>query len=129
MIDGSDYFDRQGNPIPLLTWGQLYESTSYRFLEHAVVLDNAHPKRAFQVSTIWVGHDLQTGFTIPPFMFETTVFRLCHDSKHSVCERIYQTEAEARAGHTELLDAVQGDMDEPVTSYPLAPWVDVEIRH
>lgn len=129
MTERSDYFDRQGNPISLLKWAELHRTTSYRFVEHAVVVDYAHPKRGFQVSTIWVGHDLETGFTIPPFIFETTVFRLYHDGKHSVGERMYQTEAEARAGHAELLDAVQGDMDEPVVSYPLAPWVDVEIRH
>jgi hypothetical protein len=117
------FYNREGKEISLLEWGRLYETTSYRFIEHAVVVDNARPSRGFQVTTIWLGNDDETDPSGMPPIFETMVFRLRHDGKHSVFEARYLTEARARKGHETVLAEVVGDMKEPVVSYPLAPWV------
>jgi hypothetical protein len=96
----SDYYDRQGRRIGLMKWVRLFEDLKYRVLVQDHVND-------ITVSTVWLGldHNMWGG---PPLIFESMVFNTA-DFDHqwaSLEMRRYSTEAEAFAGHRELLEVV-----------------------
>jgi hypothetical protein len=106
------YFDREGRPITLQRWAELFEDRAYRFLADQTVNE-------FRVATIWTGFDPYRSDSAdyvaePPLIFETTIFwhgthEIAHDS-----QRQHATEAEARA--------CQADFVHLADILSVAPW-------
>lgn len=89
----SDWYDRQGKPIPdLLTWGRMMEDIKYRRVANTKV------KRGVTVSTVWIGLNHRIGEG-PPLIFETMVFGGPYDSYQ---ER-HMSEDQAKARHEEIV--------------------------
>ena len=98
----STYYDRSGRQLTLDEWSQLMEDDEYKVVERTHV-------GPYLVSTVWLGlnHNWWGG---PPLIFETMVFdqgpgteRPHHDHE---MER-YSTEAQARAGHDQMVAMVR----------------------
>lgn len=88
------FYDRDGEPIPLVTWSGLFGDWEYRRIDETRIGDR------YRVVTIWVGHDIAMGYSDTPQIFESTVFGL---DGAPVRQQQYTTEAKARAGHEELV--------------------------
>lgn len=98
------YFDRQGQPIDLITWAGLFEDRVYA----QVAFDQVGP---FRVSTVWLGlnHNYSGGV---PLIFETMIFdtRIQVPSIHpgetydeDVAMWRYPSEVAALAGHDQAV--------------------------
>lgn len=85
------HYDRAGEPIGMEEWCRLLGDMEYRRVEHTEL-----PGLDRYVSTIWLGLDHSIGEG-PPLIFESMDF-----PEQAHCCR-YATEAEARAGHLELV--------------------------
>lgn len=90
------YFDRDGSPIPMLTWARKLEDRDYCRVARTTV------REGVDVSTVWLGlnHRWDDG---APLIFETMVFRAGHGRDY----QRYSTLAEAQAGHEVAVLAVQ----------------------
>lgn len=88
----SPYFGKDGKRLSMRDAIRLAHDPSYRRLAESTLPNGAW------VSTVWLGIDHQFGKG-PPLIFETMVF-LGGDSLD--CRR-YSTEAEAFAGHSEVV--------------------------
>lgn len=112
-----EHYDRQGNLIPdLLTWARLHEDIAYKRVAETTIGN-------LWVSTVWLGLDHSFGGG-PPLIFETMVFVQGEGGNDLDCRR-YATEAEALAGHEEILEEIRsgrftGYGDEPMdTTYKI----------
>ena len=103
----SDYFDKDGTPMTLMEWAAKFEDFDYK----VVASDNG---KIYQVSTIWLGINHNFADDGPPLIFESMVFPL--DSYEDQDCRRYATEAEALAGHDELVS--EWLVNEPVYAEP-----------
>jgi len=92
---GPLYYDRQGQPIEMMTWGALLQDHDYKRVAAT------HVGRRVWVSTVWLGLDHAMPFLgeRAPKIFETMVFGGIHDD---YLER-YGTEAEAQLGHRDMV--------------------------
>jgi hypothetical protein len=107
-----DYYDRQGRPVGLKRWSELFCDDEYRFLVETELFDGTW------VSTIWMGLDHNFFGDGPPLIFETMVFPRKGPSvsaaelatnpeagahwRDQECYR-YSTETEARANHDQVV--------------------------
>lgn len=98
----TEFWDRAGKPMDLLTWADAYERHEQRQVAMTEFDGGA-------VSTVWVGFD-QGSLGGPPLIFETAVF-LRGGSSPSYCDR-YPTEAAALAGHDQAVAWVRAGMPE-----------------
>jgi hypothetical protein len=119
-IDGQ-HFDRQGQPISLRQWAQLFEDESYK----RVAEDHLDDGRVW-VSTVWLGFNHNWG-SGPPLIFETMVFvrhseeqmarrrqwwieNMEREPHHFPWEdlecRRWSTEQQALIGHTETVQGL-----------------------
>lgn len=94
------YYDRQGKPITMETWGAKHSDRDYKVVAQ-------HYVRGWMVSTVWLGIDHSFGSGIP-VIFETMVFPPGDESgEHGVMSEEYQerypTETAAQAGHDRAL--------------------------
>ena len=90
-------YDRTGEPISYAKWAWLLQyQPSLKIVQHDHLDDEQ------LVSTVWLGHDHGFGQG-PPVIFETMVFGV--DGWEGYQDR-YCTEAEALAGHVQVLAAV-----------------------
>lgn len=89
----SEFYDREGRPLELMEWAELNKSRAYSTLARTEL-------GQLWVSTIWLGidHGWNGG---PPVIFESMVFGRLNYSELAM--RRYATEADALAGHTELV--------------------------
>lgn len=64
---GNDYFERQGRPIDLMTWADLWKDAAYRFVERTWIVQDV-----LEVVTVWDGFDpYRVDFTdAPPRIFK-----------------------------------------------------------
>lgn len=92
------YFDRQGNEISAEKWRDLLESAMYK----VVAVTESEPPGGWSVSTVWLGLDHAFGDG-PPRIFETMVFGIAVEGEPDNYCRRYTTEAEAEAGHEEVV--------------------------
>ena len=94
-----DYYDKEGRPISLMEWASLYRDMEYRRIGSTHI---GH----FWVSTVWLGldHNYWGG---PPIIFETMVFDDRNDKAIDLYMNRYATEAEALAGHTDTVNAIE----------------------
>lgn len=90
--DPLGYYDRDGKPIDLWTWAELFEHSD-RFIGETFL-------GTYRVSTMWIGLNTNWG-SGPPLIFETMVFAT--DTPYDLDCRRYATEEQARAGHEELV--------------------------
>jgi len=90
----SGHYDRQGQPIDLMTWAKRLESD--RRVAKTTLADGKW------INTVWLGLDHGFGGG-PPLIFETMVFPSKDDMGDLDCER-YSTEAEAVAGHAAMVE-------------------------
>lgn len=91
----SYYFDRQGEPISVLRWAELFENFAYKVVRQDSV-------RGYLVSTIWLGLDHGYGRGAP-IIFETMVFHRGIPS--GLDSERYSTEEAARVGHSGFVKA------------------------
>jgi hypothetical protein len=92
------YYDKEGNLIPMWDWVALIESEdpNVRIVAKTQVGDT-------EVSTVWLGINMNFGGSGPPIIFETMVFGGPLDEQ---MDR-YSTETEALAGHTAMVMRVK----------------------
>lgn len=91
------YYDRQGNPISREEWAEAVNLDNFA----SRVVAKTRLRGGVIVSTVWVGLNLNYREG-PPLIFETMVFGDGYDD----LSRRYATEAEAEAGHQEVVDEV-----------------------
>ena len=91
------YYDKEGEPISLLTWGQLFEFLRYRVVAQTNVGN-------LMVSTVWLGLDHDLWGHGPPLIFETMIFD-SDDLGHELDQQMrrYSTLEQAIAGHAEMV--------------------------
>lgn len=115
------YYDREGNPIDLLRWGELLEDPEYR-----CVTDTTLPDGTW-ISTVWLGLDHSMPWNDgPPLIFETMVFPrqgepvslaefLAGDPRAKAWSEQeawrWPTEAAARAGHDQTVAKITEALD------------------
>lgn len=99
-------YDRQGNPIPLERFLELFADERYQRVEATLV-------GTALVSTVWLGVDYQFGDG-PPLIFETMVFDATHPNWSEEYVDRYPTEESARAGHERVVEALTLRVDESV---------------
>jgi hypothetical protein len=95
MSARSLWYDRNGNPISVAEWTELFHTAEYKQVQ---VTEGG----GVRVSTVWLGIDHGFGNAARPLIFETMVFGGGHDQE----QWRYATEQEARAGHAEVCSAV-----------------------
>jgi hypothetical protein len=89
--DGSAMFlDRQGQPLSIRRFGELFSDPAYKILERTAVAN-------VQVVTAWLGTNQGDAYDDPPLIFGTIVFLGTGFDDSS--ERFAATEAEALANH------------------------------
>jgi hypothetical protein len=97
----SDYYDRDGNPMPDDWWDSKYGD---EFKTHWKTSKRVGRTRVgnVEVSTVWLGldHDFRTGV---PIIFETMTFG---DPWANEMDR-YSTEEQAMRGHLAVLDRLR----------------------
>ncbi len=104
----TDFRDRDGKPLRLLTWGMLMEQPSYRIVARDAVVSTMDTTTGYSVSTIWIGFDdthwrWTTPATAPPppLIFETAVLMISANRHNPDLIETWRcaTEAEARRQH------------------------------
>lgn len=92
------HYDREGHPIDLDQWADLFGNDDYRRVAEDRIA-------GMWVSTVWLGIDHNFRPDDPPLIFETMVFDHSEHGERLVeldCGR-YPSEAAAVAGHTEVV--------------------------
>jgi hypothetical protein len=108
----SPYYNRQGEPIhDLFEWARLFEDRDYKVVQQTTI--NPPDGGRYFISTVWMGVDHSWG-SGPPVIFETMVFidepgAEDHSSLDHYMDR-YSTEAEAIAGHRNVVGMVQATL-------------------
>lgn len=109
----TNFYDREGNPLDVERWVFLSELGSEEAIMayKRVAQDQVGP---YWVSTVWLGIDHNYGDG-PPLIFETMVFATSSAVQglgpDLDCRR-YSTEAQARAGHDEMVLLVRATLQE-----------------
>lgn len=93
------YYDRKGCPIRAAEWVELFENfEGYRRL------GETHLPNGYLISTVWLGLDHMGCLRkSAPVIFESMVFRDARRDRESYDQVRYTTEAEALAGHKQLV--------------------------
>lgn len=89
----TDFYDRDGRPLDLVSWAQLFEDDAYRRLR-------ATDLGTYWVSTIWTGFDPGLGIDhgAPPRIYEMAIFAKTADEDPLRCDgRKYQYASEELA--------------------------------
>lgn len=112
MRDPLLHYDRDGQPISFERWAELFELHDRHIGDDYI--------GTYRVSTVWIGLDHNFGMTGPPLIFESMVFAA--GTAYDMDCRRYATEADAQAGHDELVlllrATVQDDVDELLDDEP-----------
>jgi len=104
------YYDKQGREIDMMEWGRLH-SAPYKRVAETTLEDGTW------ISTVWLGIDHRLGGDGPPLIFETMVFASKDDLSEKDMAR-YSTEAEALAGHAEMVNIWSLDLAAESTDNP-----------
>lgn len=99
---GPMYFDRQGNELQLMDWGDKCEDMNYKVVKQDQV-------GKYFVSTVWVGLNMRLFRGAPPLIFETMVLmdEADQEDEFYFYQKRYSTEQEALMGHEEVLSLVK----------------------
>lgn len=103
----SHFFDRDGKPISLARWCELFESRFHGSEYYRVAISRGY---GYEVSTVWTGVDYSFG-SGEPLIFETMIFIADHEPDEprqalDYQER-YSTETEAMEGHAKAAEVVK----------------------
>lgn len=88
------FFDINANPICMPCWASLFDMYEYRKIGSTRLGDG---DLAVDVSTVWLGNDMNFSGVGPPIIFETMIFSDNRDDLN-YCEW-YATYEDALAGH------------------------------
>jgi hypothetical protein len=108
MTQGMHYFDREGQPIGLERWAELWNDTSYRFIERTWIQEGV-----IEVVVTWEGFDpyrvqYEDG---PPRLFRVAELRWKDGKVQSAREQeMNAIESEARAAHAALVTALRQEV-------------------
>lgn len=103
----SRWFDRDGEPIPMMVAEDLLADPDYHVLAKDVIIYNDGP---LEVSTVWLGLDHNWMPEGRPKIFETMIFAA--GTPWDLNQWRYSTEAEAQEGHAEVLAMVKAEAQE-----------------
>jgi hypothetical protein len=95
-LDGSAFYDLDGNRITMRQWARLTEERNSR-VSVSTLADGTY------ISTVWVGLDYSFGSERQPLIYETMVFPSENDWHELDCER-YSTRVQAVAGHQAMVE-------------------------
>lgn len=102
---GPLFRDRAGKPLTIAEADALLSDAEYVTVAATLVVSAEFPSNKCVVSTVWLGNDLGLLFgSGPPILFETMVFSDGHPMDRQ-CWR-YATEAQAQAGHADVVAAI-----------------------
>jgi len=87
------YFNKQGKPITLSRWVELFEDPAYKIIKRDETPNGV-------VSTIWLGLDHSFEESGKPLIFETMIFE---SDEYPDFQKRYSTLEEAIKGHEEAL--------------------------
>lgn len=97
------FYDRDGNKIALLYWGELNRRDYYIYVAHSTLRDAEDQDTVYDVSTIWTGMDTAMGENSVPKIFETVVRPVTDKGLgDALVQRRWATEAEAHQGHLDV---------------------------
>lgn len=105
------WYDKDGIPVSDRDANALLTDDTYKRVARSKVVSAADPTKSFDVSTVWLGLDHSFGDG-PPLIFETMVFAE-GSSMDEDCRR-YATQAQAQAGHVEMVTIVAATLDDPI---------------
>jgi len=91
------YFNRQGEPIDLMSWSKSFENIDEKRVRETTLPDGKW------ISTVWLGLNHNFCSSGPPLIFETMVFPKEGEYGELDCNR-YSTEEEAIAGHEAMVE-------------------------
>jgi hypothetical protein len=113
------WFGRDGQPLDTETANRLLGDMDYKRVGLTRVTSSSDPDAEFTVSTVWLGIDHSFGDG-PPLLFETMVFG--GGESQDQTQWRWGTEAEARAGHAEIVASVAasvpGEHVEELNAWP-----------
>jgi hypothetical protein len=98
--EASRWYDRDGEPIPIIVANDLLEDEDYKVVAQDVFVIDDEPVK---VSTVWLGLDHNWWPQGPQHIFETMVF----GGKHHMFQRRYSTERQAYEGHIGMVALIQ----------------------
>lgn len=107
-----DWYDRRGQRLSAEEADRLYGDADYKRVARTEIISAADPKAMFTVSTVWLGLDHGWGDG-KPLIFETMVFG--GSMADELCQR-YSTEAEAEAGHREVVATVAATVQDEIVT-------------
>lgn len=94
--EGSRWYDRNGEPIPVLVASEYLGDEDYKRVAQDMFIYDDEP---VQVSTVWLGLDHNWWPDRPSLIFETMIF----GGKLDLQQWRYSTEEQALAGHQDAL--------------------------
>ena len=96
----SDYYDPDGFPISITTFGKLREDGTWAREHIETKTDEG------SVSTVWLGADHSWGHGETPVIFETMAFA---EGPFDQTQERYCTRDEARAGHAAMVERLKAE--------------------
>lgn len=101
----SKFYDKDGVPLSLGQWCQLFGDFDYRRIAHDQIA-------GVGISTVWLGIDHNWSGEGLPVIFETMVFGLAELGLTDREQWRWSTLEEAREGHRHIVEAVQQQVDQ-----------------
>lgn len=98
--ESSRWYDRDGEPIPIVVGSDYLNDPDYHVLAQDVFMIDDEPVK---VSTVWLGLDHNWMPGGPLMIFETMIF----GGRHHMYQRRYSTERQAYEGHIGAVSLVQ----------------------
>jgi hypothetical protein len=125
----TEFWDRDGKPLPLLQWALLYEQPTYRLVARTAVASTLDASPTLQVSTVWIGFDqcivpVSARLSgVPPAIYQTAALRALTPDAWEITETwLAATEAGARRTHDEAVMWACERVAAPVVqSVPVVP--------
>lgn len=99
----TDWFNRDGQPIDVMTANSLLGDPDYKRVGLTRVTSSIDPGVNYLISTVWLG--LNHSHTGGLDLFETMVFSSDDNLAEELCQR-YGTEEQAATGHREIVATV-----------------------
>ncbi len=96
------YYDKEGKPLDLMEWANLFEDFEYRQVGDSLV-------DGIRVSTVWLGLDHNFGRVGPPLIFETMMFDWKDDNRGQDFQWRYSTLEQAQAGHANAVKQMENE--------------------
>lgn len=98
------WFGRDGQPLDTETANRLLGDMDYKRVGLTQITSSSDPDVDFTVSTVWLGLNHRLFGDGPPVLFETMAFG--GGEAQDQTQWRWGTEAEARAGHVEIVASV-----------------------